>query len=176
MRTCTICSHAQREAIERALLAKESYRHIAARFDTSTAALQRHRPHLRGELVKAHEGQQLARSERLIDDVRDGEGRAERLYAAAEGIMVRAMEAEDLRTALQAIKAAVDVMGEARQYMELRGELSGELGKDKRAIFPDARIIVTPYVPPEPSPRALLPPGRNQEYPPSAVAGDRIPI
>jgi hypothetical protein len=55
--------------------------------------------------VKVHAGQQLARSERLIDDVRDGEDRVERLYAAAEGILVRALEAEDLKTALQAIRA-----------------------------------------------------------------------
>ncbi len=54
------------------------------------------------------------------------EGRAERLYAAAEQILTRALE-DSPRTALQAIKAAVDVMGEARQYLELRGKITGEL-------------------------------------------------
>lgn len=141
--TCKACGHREREAIDRALLAKESFRHIAARHGVSTGTLQRHRPHLTQDLVKVHEAQHVARSERLLDCVRDGEDRAERMYAAAESIMLRALESEDLRTALQSIRTAVDVMGEARQYMELRGELSGELGKEKPREIPEARIIVT---------------------------------
>jgi hypothetical protein len=83
------------------------------------------------------------------------------MYAAAEGILERSMEASDLRTALQAIRAAAAVMSEARAYLELRGELSGELGKQQN-VFPDARIIVTPMVgpaaPAKPHPTAVLPP------------------
>jgi hypothetical protein len=156
-RTCTICAHPQREAIEEALLAKKPYRHIASQFDTSTAALQRHKPHLRGDLVKVYDAVEVARSERLLDSVRSGEGRAERMYAAAEDIMTKALGARDLRTALQAIRAAVDVMGEARQYMELRGELSGELGKNKPPEWPVAQIVVTPRIVEPP----LLPPGED---------------
>jgi hypothetical protein len=37
------------------------------------------------------------------------------------------LEAKDLKTALHAVRSAVDVMGEARQYLELRRELTGEL-------------------------------------------------
>lgn len=162
--TCKACGHPEREAIERALLANESYRHIAARFGVSTGTLQRHRPHLKKELVKVYEAEEVARSERLVDRVRTGEGRAERMYAAAEGIMIKALEAEDLRTALQAIRAAVDVMAEARQYMELHGELTGEMAKQKPSPWPEARIVVTPCTPMEASarpnewrPRALLP-------------------
>jgi hypothetical protein len=142
-RTCIVCGHPEREAIERAVLARESYRNLAARFSVSTGTLQRHKPHLRQGLVKVHDAVEVARSERLLDCVRTGEGRAERMYAAAEGIMVRALDVQDLRTALQAIRAAVDVMAEARQYMELRGELSGELGKAKAPQWPEARIVVT---------------------------------
>jgi hypothetical protein len=53
-RTCTICKHPDREPIERALLAGESYRNIAARFGTSASALVRHRAdHLPASLVRA---------------------------------------------------------------------------------------------------------------------------
>lgn len=38
-----------------------------------------------------HEAVEVGRSERLLDSVRDREGRAERMYAAAEAIMVRAL-------------------------------------------------------------------------------------
>lgn len=128
-RICTICAHASRDVVERALLAQEPYRNIAARFGTSTSALVRHRQeHLAIGLVKAHEVQEVVRADSLLDDVRSAEGRAERLYGAAEGILERALEAKDLKTALVAIRAATGVMGEARKYMELRGELSGELG------------------------------------------------
>jgi hypothetical protein len=61
-----------------------------------------------------------------LDDVRHGEDRAERLYNAAEAILRRALAAKDLRTAIQAIRAAADVMAEGRQYLELRGDLTGE--------------------------------------------------
>jgi hypothetical protein len=77
--------------------------------------------------VKAHEAREVARADSLLDDVRAGEGRAEWLYAFAESILEEAREAKDHKTALNAIRVWVDVMAEARQYMELRGELTGEL-------------------------------------------------
>jgi hypothetical protein len=67
----------------------------------------------------------------LLDDVRHGEDRSERLYDAAEAILARALAAKDLRTALQAIRAAADVMAEGRQYLELRGDLTGEFAAPK---------------------------------------------
>jgi hypothetical protein len=116
-----------REAIDKALLAGESFRHIAARTGTSTGALQRHREHLPKDLAKTHEAQQLVRSGTLMDGIHTAHGRSERLYASAEDILMRAMKVQDLRTALQAIRAAVDVMGEARGFLALQGEITGEL-------------------------------------------------
>jgi hypothetical protein len=142
-RTCTVCKHPQRDDLDRALLAGESFRHIAARFDTSTGALQRHKAdHLPKKLMKAHEAQEILHADTLLADVRNAEGRSDRLYGAAEDILDRALETKDLKTALNAIRAAVSVMGEARQYMELRGELSGELGR--LASYPNTfRLCLT---------------------------------
>jgi hypothetical protein len=39
------------------------------------------------------------------------------------------LELKDSKTALQAIRTATGIMAEARQYLKLRGELSGELGR-----------------------------------------------
>lgn len=42
-RQCSICSHPQREEIDRAILKGESYRHIASQYDVNYRALQRHK-------------------------------------------------------------------------------------------------------------------------------------
>ena len=126
--TCRVCGHRKRLEIDRALLEGQSLRDIARRTGTTASSLQRHKAeHLTRSLVKAHEAREVARADSLLDDVRTAVGRAERLYGVAEDILDKALEAEDLKTALNAIRAAVDVMAEARQYMELRGELTGEL-------------------------------------------------
>ena len=151
--SCTICGHKKRREIDRALLERRPLRHTASQFGTSTGALQRHRAHIHRDLVETHQAgsraEQFARADSLLADVRNAEDRAERLYGAAEGILERALEAEDLKTALNAIRAAVDVMAEARQYIELRGELTGELPKvaDAAANVTLVRVLSVPRMP-----------------------------
>jgi hypothetical protein len=169
--SCTICGHKKRREIDRALLERRPLRHTASQFGTSTGALQRHRTHIHRDLVEAHETasrvEQFARADSLLADVRNAEDRAERLYGAAEGILERALEAEDLKTALNAIRAGVDVMAEARQYLELRGELTGELPKmaDAAANVPLIRVLSVPRMPGVQTihpPAALEPPSSDR--------------
>ena len=48
-RSCSICTHPQRQAIDQALMAGVVFRNIARRFGTSTTAVHRHRhEHLSG--------------------------------------------------------------------------------------------------------------------------------
>lgn len=115
-RVCTICTHEKRGEIDAALLADEPYRHIAARFGTSTSALQRHREHLPKFLVKASEAQDAAQADTLLEQVRS-------LQSRALSILDRADEAGDLRTALSAIR-------EARSNLELLAKLLGELQQE----------------------------------------------
>jgi hypothetical protein len=132
------------------MLDRQPCRRIAAQFGgTSEASLRRHKAeHLQKTLLKAKEAQEVIRAGSLLADVRTGEGRAERLYAAAEGILKRALESEDLKTALTAIRASVDVMGEARGYMQLRGELTGELSAGNAADNATLiRILAVPRMP-----------------------------
>jgi hypothetical protein len=61
-----------------------------------------------------------------------------------------AREAKDRKTALDAIRAAVNIMAEARQYLELRGELTGELphAADSAANVPlIVRVLTVPRLP-----------------------------
>ncbi len=147
-RTCTICCHIERENAERALLANESYRNIAARFGCSTSALVRHKAeHLKPSLVASQKAVEIARANTLLEDVRSGEGRAgKRLYQHAEKILAKALQADDLKVTLSAVKVAVDVMGEARSYLELRGELTEELGERNAPRTTTITVLSMPRV------------------------------
>ena len=125
-RTCTICSHPDRKAIDAALVGREAYRHIAGRFGTSTGALQRHKSeHLPASLVRAREAEEVTQADNLLDQVRS-------LQKKTLGILDRAEAAGDLRTALAGVR-------EARGCLELLAKLSGEL--DERA---QVNILVAP--------------------------------
>jgi hypothetical protein len=112
---CATCSHAEREAIDRALAAgNPSLRQLAARYGISTSALHRHRSkHLPGALVEVAPAEgadsALARLEVLIPRVEKTLRRAER-----DG------------KATQVVTAA----RELRQCLELVARLRGELRPD----------------------------------------------
>ena len=130
-RNCSVCNNPDRESLERELINGTSYRDISRRFGATKDSIARHRAHLPKSLVKGHEAEQVARADNLLSDVRAGTDRSERLYALAEEILVRALEAKDLKTALAAITSGVNVMREGRAYLELRAEITGELGGNK---------------------------------------------
>ena len=128
-RTCTVCTHPERSAIEHELITNSSsFRDIARQRSVSKDALARHRAeHLPASLATAHAAVEVARADTLLDEVRSAGDRADRLYGHAEMILERALESKDLKTAVSAISVSVNVMREARGYLELRGEISGEL-------------------------------------------------
>ncbi len=116
-RTCTICTHPEREAINQALVANEPFRLIAERFGTSAAALTRHKAeHLPVKLAKAH----AAKETRLADDLL---AQVKALRNKAISILQQAENAGDLRTALLGIR-------EARACVELLAEMEGELKRN----------------------------------------------
>jgi len=79
--------------------------------------------------------------------VRTGENRAESLYHTAEEILKRALEVRDLNTALKAVKTAVDVMGEARQYIELRGSLASDAPTNPYGPSGKIMVLAMPKLP-----------------------------
>jgi hypothetical protein len=116
-RTCTICTHAEREAINQALVNGEPFRYIAERFGTSATALTRHKAeHLPVTLAKAHEAQEVVKAGTLLEQVQGLRDRSIRILEKAEN-------AGDLRTALMGIR-------EARGCMELLGEMEGQLNRN----------------------------------------------
>lgn len=113
-RSCTICEHPEREAIDRALVGEASNLSVSALFGVSESAIRRHKAnHLPAKLVMARQAEEVAEADGLLSQVQDLQGRALGILDAAEGT-------GDLRTALGAIR-------EARGNLELLAKLLGEL-------------------------------------------------
>ena len=124
-RRCSICSHERLEEINRALVEGVAFPALVAKYRVSKDALSRHKAnHLPATLVKAQEAQEVAQADDLLEEVRSLQGRA-------LGILDKAEDAGDLRTALGAIR-------EARGNLELLAKLLGEL--DERTV----NVLITP--------------------------------
>ena len=118
-RSCTICEHPDREAIDRALVGDASNLSVSSLFGVSESAVRRHKAnHLPAKLVMAQAAEEVAQADDLLQQVRDLQDRALAILGKAEA-------AGDLRTALGAIR-------EARGNLELLAKLLGEL--DERTV------------------------------------------
>jgi hypothetical protein len=125
-RSCTVCEHSKRGEIDRALVGDSSNLSVSSLFGVSESAVRRHKAnHLPAKLVMAQAAEEVAQADSLLDQVRD-------LQSRAYGILDKAEAADDLRTALGAIR-------EARGNLELLAKLLGEL--DER---PQVNILVSP--------------------------------
>ena len=125
-RTCTVCTHPDREAINEALVVGASNRALASKCDVSEAAVRRHKGnHLPTKLVMAEQAAEVAEANNLLKQVED-------LQRRALAILGKAEDAGELRTALGAIR-------EARGNLELLAKLLGEL--DDR---PQVNVLVSP--------------------------------
>jgi len=131
-RSCTICTHPERAAIDSLIVAGTSLREITGRFPLSKSAVDRHKAeHLPAALTKAQAAAEVAHADTLLDQVKAARNRLETLQRVAEGVVNRAMATDDLKIALDAIRTAATVSRESRGYLDLLGELQGEL--DRRA-------------------------------------------
>jgi hypothetical protein len=118
-RSCTVCEHPDREAIDEALVGGASNRSLASLYDVSEAAVRRHKAnHLPAKLVMAQAAEEVAQADDLLDQMQDLQARTLAILEAAEST-------NQHRTALSAIR-------EARSNLELLAKLLGEL--DERPV------------------------------------------
>ena len=112
-RTCSICSHEHRDAMEDAFIAGQAKRRIASQLGVSERAVRYHmREHLPALLALARDAERAARADTLLD-------RMEALQSQTLAILDAP---EDQRTALAAI-------AQARRNLELIGEVTRELDR-----------------------------------------------
>src|SRR5438270_4734985 len=147
-RKCSICSHEQRQAIDEALLAGESFRNLGERFEMSTTSLFRHKTeHLAATLKAAHEENERLHAESLIEYVHKLRERTESLYHEATQLLHEAKQGKDLKGALSAIREAANVTREARGNANLLGQLTGELPQSA-APAPGITIVMPTVIAP----------------------------
>lgn len=113
-RTCTICVHPERDAIDHAIVSGTSYRNVRERWHVSLSSISRHRrDHISPALVALRAQQDEAHTASLLERVEDLIGRTERILLATE-------QDGKVTTALAAVR-------ELRSLLELLGKASGEL-------------------------------------------------
>ena len=96
-RACSICTHPERDAIDRALVAATPKRRVAAECGVNEASVRRHAArHLPGALVKASVVEEVARADDLL-------GLAHRLQHEALAVLEQAKADGNLAGVLQAI-------------------------------------------------------------------------
>jgi len=109
---CTVCTHANRHAIDVALVSGTPNRHIASQYQLSEAAVRRHaEAHLPAALARAREAADMAHAGDLPAQVRVLQARALAILDAVDA-------GGDPRTALAALR-------EARGSLELIAKLTG---------------------------------------------------
>lgn len=127
-RSCTVCSHPNREALDRALVEGTAFPALVAEYRVSKDALSRHKAnHLPAKLVMAEKATEVAEADELLDQVQD-------LQARTLSILEEAETTKQHRTALSAIR-------EARSNLELLAKLLGELDDS-----PKVNILIAPTI------------------------------
>lgn len=148
-RTCSVCAHYERHAINLALVRREPYRTIADRHGLSQTSLKRHsQDHIPQLLLKAYEGIERDDAEGLL-------GELSRVKADVHRLKERAEEEGDLRTALagcdKALKA-LELQAKVEQLIQTSPTLNLRVNPEYlevRALivqaldpYPDARMSV----------------------------------
>jgi hypothetical protein len=114
-RPCSVCGHAQRSEIDKALVANESYREVSRRYGLSVPAVGRH---AKGHVGKAIERAVARREETLVQQI-------ERYRVRLETSLTGAESAEDWR-------GVAALAREVRGFLELVARLTGQLRPDSQ--------------------------------------------
>jgi hypothetical protein len=115
VKTCSVCSHAQRETIDEALLlGSDRLRAIAARWAVSKTALIRHKAeHLPASLRKAKEAAEGLHADSLLD-------RLHQVTVETQAVLAQARAAKDHDLVLRCV-------ARLEKQIELEARLLGEL-------------------------------------------------
>jgi recombinational DNA repair protein RecR len=120
-RTCSICSHEHRDAMEDAFIVGQAKRRIASQHGVSERAVRYHmREHLPALLALARDAERAARADTLLD----------RMEALQRQTLAILDAPEDQRTALAAIAQArrnLELIAEITEQLDRRGTVNLEL-------------------------------------------------
>jgi len=113
-RACAVCDHPERDSIDAAIVAGQSIRGIARRYNLSKDSVHRHaQNHIPETLRKAHAVKESARADELLE-------RVERLISEAEELLSFGKDEKQA-------KAWASGISELRKCLELLARVTGEL-------------------------------------------------
>jgi hypothetical protein len=126
-RTCTVCTHPERAAIDQALIAGEAAQQIAARYcSLSRPAIQRHKAeHLPESMLRAKVADDISHALDIFKQLRA-------INAASLQVLDRARQSGDGELVLKSVDRI-------QRQIELQAKLRGEL--DERAHID---VVLTP--------------------------------
>lgn len=125
-RSCTICAHPEKAAIDRAIVGGASNRSVASLYDVSEAAVRRHGAnHLPAQLAKAQEQEDVREALDVVKQLRA-------INSASLNILKEAREQGRAGTALGAIDRI-------HKQIELQAKLLGELDDS-----PTVNVLISP--------------------------------
>jgi len=134
-RTCLACSHAEREAIDKALVGGEPLRNIAKRVSISPAGLLRHKSHVSEAIVKASEKREERLGDNLLGEMRRVQCKAWELLAKTEatgdhrGSIVALREVRECLESLGEILSRAPADGGTQLAQWTNDELKAELNR-----------------------------------------------
>jgi predicted DNA-binding protein YlxM (UPF0122 family) len=169
-RTCTICTHPQRNIMDALLLRGEALNAIARRFSVSSDALFRHRKHMQTTMAK------LAANA----DHRNGEygssllAEVARIRSDAERLQHEYESRRDLRGALRAIETRLSVIELAARFtgqieVKQKNELHLHFTPDRALAVAEAYVSrhgpekPIQLLPPDPAPSEIVSPSDLEE-------------
>jgi hypothetical protein len=126
-RSCTICLHPDRAAIDRALVSGTSFRDLAGQWSVTKSALHRHKTqHLPGHLVKAQEEESIGQA---IDVVRQ-----------LKAINAACLEILQTSRAEKKHSISLKAVDRIERQISLQAKLLGEL----QETGPTVNVLVAP--------------------------------
>jgi hypothetical protein len=152
-RTCTICRHAKRHEIDRALVEGVSALQLAEQYKLARSSMQRHEAkHLVEKMAKAansREARDVVEAVKLVEVARDMLAKLQRLANNAE-------DNKDIRGAVAAIGKIPDflrILGEIEGRLQAHGTVNIAVAPEWSALraailsalqpFPDAAVAVS---------------------------------
>ncbi len=132
-RVCTICTHAEHDAINAALVGTASIRDIAALYRVSQDALSRHKAdHLPLTVAKAEATRQVEQARGVVAEGLDVVAQLRAINSVTMHVLKEARDRHDGELALKAVDRV-------QRQIELQAKLLGDL--DER---PQINILVAP--------------------------------
>lgn len=126
-RSCSICKHQSRKAIDKALvLPGASIRGIARQFRVSDDALTRHVKggHIEQKVAKAQQAQDIVEADDLLKEIQEIQGHQKTIFNEARERTIEGLKIPDNKLALEALR-------DQSRIVELKGKVLGSFNKDK---------------------------------------------